>query len=578
MEGMKRVIEMPEVLPVLPVRNTVLFPNAAVPLIVGRPKSVNGVKRAQQQGDVLLVVAQRESGKEDPSHDDLYRLGVVCLISKVTQIENESYQLIANGLFRFQITQYVDADGYLGAKGHQLPDTMAIRTSRAETLAEEIKQLARSILNLASIPGADSLLKLFDQIDDPGQIADLCSTFLHLNVPLKQELLEMQDLEKRLQQLLDHMVREKERLVLQGEIQAKMMERLSKDQRDHLLREQLKTIHEELGDDHNLQDDFAERIEEAQLSPEAKKVAREELSRLAVVQRSSPEYHVIRTYLDWLVNLPWAKMSAPPSEEVSLEKARQILDEDHFGIEKVKNRIIQFLAVNKLKRDMKGPILCLLGPPGVGKTSIGKSVARALGRKYIRTSLGGLRDEAELRGHRRTYIGALPGRLIQSVKRAGVRDPLMVLDEIDKMGQDFRGDPASALLEVLDPEQNNTFLDHYIDVPFDLSSVFFITTANMLETIPPALRDRLEVIEMTSYSKAEKMVIAQRHLIPKLLEDHGIGPHQLEIPPHTVEAVIEGYTREAGVRNLKRELAHLCRSAADIMAKENPVEKFSIFP
>jgi ATP-dependent Lon protease len=577
MDGFKK-IELPPLVPVLPVRNTVLFPNAAVPLIVGRSRSIQAIKEAQRGSDILLVVTQKDGSKEEPLEKDLYRTGVVCLLSKITQVENESYQLIANGLFRFEILEFVDQGTVLTARGVQLPELSAPQSTRTETLSAEIKQLGKSILTLAAVPGSDALVKLFGQIQDPEHIADLCCTFVNLSVSTKQELLEMQDLEKRLQILLDHMVKEKEKLLLQNEIQSKMMERLSKDQRDHLLREQIRTIHEELGEESNLQDDFAKKIEEAGLPSEAKKVAKEELSRLSVVQRSSPEYHVIRTYLDWILSMPWQKTSATESSQINLDQARKVLDEDHFGIEKVKSRILQFLAVTKLKKDLKGPILCLLGPPGVGKTSMGKSIAKALGRTFIRTSLGGVRDEAEIRGHRRTYIGAMPGRIVQSLKRVGVKDPLIMLDEIDKIGTDFRGDPASALLEVLDPEQNHAFVDHYLDVPFDLSRVFFITTANVMETIPPALRDRMEIIEMTSYSKAEKLEIAVRHLVPKLLEDHGMTSPKVELPRETLELVIDAYTREAGVRNLTREIAHLCRAAAEELARENPAENVILTP
>jgi len=577
MEGVKRIIELPEIVPVLPVRNTVLFPNAAVPLIVGRPRSVETVRRARREGDVLLVVAQKDPMKEEPSAQDLYDIGTICLISKLSQGESESFQLIANGLFRFRVGEYVFEEDFLGAKGHQLAEAIPLRSTRVETLAGEIRQLARHILGLASIPGSEALVKLFAQIDDPGQISDLSCTFLNLSVPAKQELLETLELEHRLERLLEYMVKEKEKLSLQTEIQSKMMERLSKDQRDHLLREQLKTIHEELGDEGNIQTEYARKFEEAGLSTEATKAAKDELARLLVVQRSSPEYHVIRTYLDWLVALPWKKEGAADSP-LDLALARKILDEDHFGIEKVKKRILQFLAVTKLKRDLRGPVLCLVGPPGVGKTSVARSIARALGRSFVRTSLGGVRDEAEIRGHRRTYIGSMPGRVMQNLKRCGVRDPLMLLDEVDKLGMDFRGDPASALLELLDPEQNHGFLDHYIDVPFDLSRVFFVTTANMLDAIPPALRDRLEVIEMTGYTNAEKVQIAARHLIPKLVADHGIRPEQIEIPISTVELLIDGYTREAGVRNLSRELSQLMRTAAEELATEPPAEKVFLPP
>ena len=578
MEGLKQIIELPEWIPVLPVRNTVLFPNAAVPLIVGRTRSVQSIKQAQKNGDLLLVVTQKDASQEEPSPEGLYLTGVICQISKVTPVDNDGYQLIANGLFRFRILAFAETEPYLTAKGFQLPDPTLPTSAQSETLCSEIKQLGKSILSLAAIPGSEALVKLFGQIQDPSQIADLACTFLHLPIATKQELLEMDILESRLEALLDHMVTEKDKLLLSNEIQAKMMERLSKDQRDHLLREQLRTIHEELGDDHNVQDEFTKRIEETALSPEARKIAKDELSRLNLVQRASPEYHVIRTYLDWLLSMPWEKFSAKAKHQLNLNQARQLLEAEHFGIEKVKKRILEFLAVTKLKKDLKGSILCLVGPPGVGKTSIAKSIAKALGREFTRASLGGVRDEAEIRGHRRTYIGALPGRIVQSLKRVGVSDPLILLDEIDKMGHDFRGDPGSALLEVLDPEQNHTFTDHYLDVAFDLSRIFFVTTANTLDTIPTALRDRMEIIEMTSYSKAEKCEIAKRHLLPKVLKDHGIQENQFSLSDDALSAVIEGYTREAGVRNLQRELAHLCRAAAVLLAAEPPTPKVEFTP
>jgi len=569
MEFQKK-IELPEWIPVLPVRNTVVFPNAAVPLIVGRPKSVNAIRAAEAASDLLLVVSQRDGGLEEPQPEDLHHVGVVCLMSKVTPVDSDSYQLIVNGLFRFQISKLSLEQDFLAAKGKQLPDSAGQTSPRTETLAAEVRQLGKSILSLGSIPGAEALVKLFGQIHDASHIADLCCTFLPLPVAQKQELLELGDLEKKLTILLGHLIREKEKLILQNEIQSKMMERLSKDQRDHLLREQLRTIHEELGDETNPIDDFAKKIETVGLSPEAKKIAKEELSRLHIVQRSSPEYHVIRTYLDWLFCLPWEKSSGTKAEAIDLKHAEAILNADHYGLEKVKKRILQFLAVTKLKKDQQGSILCLLGPPGVGKTSLGRSIAKALGRQFVRASLGGVRDEAEIRGHRRTYIGAMPGRLIQSLKRVGVRDPVMLLDEIDKLGSDFRGDPSSALLEVLDPEQNHNFVDHYIDSGFDLSRIFFVTTANVLENIPSPLRDRMEIIEMTSYSKEEKLQIATRHLLPKILAEHGLSRETVGLDRACIERVLEGYTREAGVRQLTREIAHLCRAAAEKLAGEAP--------
>ncbi|MBI1861256.1 MAG: endopeptidase La [Deltaproteobacteria bacterium] len=566
----KKVIEIPEVLPVLPVRNTVLFPNAAVPLIVGRLKSIEAVKLAKRAGDLILVVSQKDSSKEEPAASDLYTIGVVCLISKMNEMEGGGYQLVANGLIRFEVAEYIDKVSHFEARGFQMAEVMPSQTTRVDALAEELRQLGKAILALTSIPAAESISKLLTQLTDAGQIADLCSTFLHLPLITKQTILETRDVDRRLQMLFEQMVAEKEKVTLQNEIQAKMMERLTKDQREHLLREQIKTLHEELGEEPQTPDDYTKKIEEAGLSPEAKKIAKEELARLNGISRSSPEYHVIRTYLDYMLALPWSKTSALATEAISLTNAKKILDHEHFGIEKVKKRIIQFLAVAKLKKDLKGPILCLVGPPGVGKTSIARAVSQALGRKFMRASLGGLRDEAEIRGHRRTYVGALPGRIIQSLKRVGVKDPVILLDEIDKVGIDFRGDPASALLEVLDPEQNNTFLDHYLDVPFDLSNVFFITTANVVETIPPALRDRMEIIEMTSYSKIEKIEIARRHILPKVITEHGLTSEQVRVADEALELVVDGYTRESGVRELSRKMADLCRFAAEQLAAEQP--------
>lgn len=578
MDASQKNIELPELIPVLPIRNTVLFPNTAVPLIVGRTKSIKTVRQAQKMGDLLLVITQKDPSKEKPQVEDLFSVGVVCLISKITHLEKESLQIVANGLFRFQITELVEQEGYLAAKGFQLPDITSTHTERVEAIATEIRQLGKTILTLSGAPGADALIKLLNQIEDPAQVADLGCTFIHLNTASKQKLLEISDLEERLNTLLSEMIREKEKVMLQNEIQNKMMDRLSKDQREQLLREQLKTISEELGDETKTTDGTAKKIEEAGFPDDVLKIALEELKRLNSIPKASPEHHVIRTYLDWLLAVPWSKNSGTPSEAIDLKKAREILEAEHFGIEKVKKRILQFLAVTKLKKDMKGPILCLAGPPGIGKTSIAQSMAKALGRNFVRISFGGVRDEAEIRGHRRTYIGAMPGRIIQAMKRAQVKDPLILLDEIDKLGNDFRGDPSSALLEVLDPEQNHTFVDHYLDVPYDLSSAFFVTTANMVETIPPALRDRLEIIEMSSYSKLEKMEIAKRHLIPKVIADHGISSNTLSITDEALGHLIEAYTREAGVRSLTRSLAHICRGAAEQLAGENPPLQIRVTP
>jgi len=560
-----RAFPLSEPLPVLPVRNTVVFPNTASPLVVGRAKSIEAVRHAQRSGDLLLVIAQKDGDRNDPGPADLHSIGVVCAVSKLLQAQPTTFQLVASSLFRFKVTEFQQRDGYLTAVGEQWPDLVS-PPQRAETLAHEVKKLGLKLLSLVSAPGSENLAKILSDLDSPEKIADLCCSFLSRPVAVKQKWLENRDLDDRLNLLLDELVAEKEKITLQNEIQARVMARASKDQRDHFLREQLRTIHEELGDE-NSKENLSKKIEEAGLSAEALKVARNEVSRLAHVPRSSPEYHVIRNYLDWLIALPWSKSSAGT---FSLEQARATLNADHYGLEKVKTRICQFLAVRKLRADLRGPILCLVGPPGVGKTSLGRSVAKALGREFVRASLGGVRDEAEIRGHRRTYIGALPGRILQSLKRCGTNDPVMLLDEIDKVGSDFRGDPASALLEVLDPEQNATFLDHYLDVPFDLSKTFFITTANTTDTIPSALRDRLEIVEIQGYSQAEKMEIALRHLLPRALSDHGMTPEQVRLPQETLEKVISDYTRESGVRGLTRHIAQILRSTAEKLASDTP--------
>jgi ATP-dependent Lon protease len=568
------VLSLSDPLPILPVRNTVLFPNTASPLVVGRPKSIEAVRQAQRAGDLLLVVAQKDGEKNDPEPEDLHPVGVVCVISKITQTPHNGFQIVASSLFRFRISEFFPSVGFLSARGEQWPDVAAANTGKTETLAKETKKLALKLLSMLGTSGVDSAVKILSDLESPEKIADFCCSFLSRPLSTKQSWLEDRDLEHRLNTLLDEFVIEREKVTLQSEIQSRVMARASKDQREHFLREQLRTISDELGEDSG-HDDWTSKIEAAGLSAEAEKVARAEAARLTHVPRSSPEYQVIRTYLEWLTILPWSKTTA---KQFSLKEAKAVLDQDHFGLEKVKARISQFLAVRKLRADLRGPVLCFVGPPGVGKTSLGKSIATALGREFIRTSLGGVRDEAEIRGHRRTYIGALPGRIIQSLKRAGSKDPVMLLDEIDKVGSDFRGDPASALLEVLDPEQNHSFIDHYLDVPFDLSSVFFVTTANSLDTIPGPLRDRLEVIEVTGYSLSEKTEIAVQHLVPKLLKEHGMTPERVKIPRSTIQSIISDYTRESGVRGLSRQLAQLLRATAETLASDDPPRSVDCTP
>ncbi|OFZ18333.1 MAG: endopeptidase La [Bdellovibrionales bacterium GWB1_55_8] len=555
--------QFPPVLPVLPIRNTVLFPSISMPLVIGRGRSIKAVQEAAQFDNFLVIVAQRVLTPGDPEPGDLYEIGTLCKIESVVSTEESSRQIVVTGIARYRIARVeLDAtETYLTARGETVADIHSEDPIRNEALFNHLKELTREILEL--LPGAmEPLIKLIDQVDDSAYLSNVCAAYLNLSLPQKQELLETVQVERRMELLLSHMRKEREVLTIQREIRDKMSERLNKAQREALLREQLRTIRSELGEEasEDAADELDQKLRDGRLPEEAAKQARDELNRLRALPPASAEYHVIRTYLEWLAALPWYKRS---ESRIDVARARQILDEDHYGLEAVKKRILQFLAVAKLKNDLHGPILCLVGPPGVGKTSLGESIARAMGRKFIRTSLGGVRDEAEIRGHRRTYVGAMPGRIIQSIKRAGTRNPLMMLDEIDKLRADFHGDPSAAMLEVLDPEQNKSFTDHYLDLAFDLSDVFFICTANVIDTIPSALKDRMEIIEVNGYTSLEKLHIATRYLMPKLLADHGVKPEWIHLPDETIERIITHYTREAGVRELQRKIAALLRSAAE---------------
>jgi ATP-dependent Lon protease len=566
---------VPSLLPVLPIRNAVLFPSISMPLVVGRERSIRAVEQAEAAGSLVVVITQRVLTPGDPNPADLYRIGALCKIENVTRTETGSQQVVVTGIARFRAVEVELADGnYLVTRGETVDDSLGEDAVRRDALFYNLREISREILEL--LPGTtDPLVRLIDRVDDPSYLTNVCAAYLNLPLPKKQELLELVEVEARMDSLLTYMRKEREVLTLQREIREKMSERLNKAQRDALLREQLRTIRTELGEESEESDadELEQKLLEAQLPPEARKQCDEELKRLRGLPASSAEHHVVRTYLEWLAALPWNKLD--PSE-VNLARARQVLDEDHSGLEAVKKRIVQFLAVSRLREEasakeaaregepsLRGAILCLVGPPGVGKTSLGKSIARAMGRKFARASLGGVRDEAEIRGHRRTYVGALPGRIIQTMKRVGTRNPVLTLDEIDKLRADFQGDPSSAMLEVLDPEQNQTFTDHYLDVPFDLSDVFFIATANVLDSIPAPLRDRMEIIEVNGYTSIEKLEIARVHLLPKLLREHGIDPAWIELPDETLRLVISRYTREAGVRELQRRLASLLRTAAE---------------
>ncbi len=533
-----------------------------MPLIVGRGRSIKAIDHALATSELILVVAQRVLTSDDPSLGDLYEVGTVCRIETSTLSETGGRQIVVTGVARERLFDlHLDPDDYLIARGESVSDVHSPDTTRNEALFYNLKEVAREVVQL--LPGTtESLIKLIDRIEDSAYLTNVCAAYLNLSLSQKQELLENVMVESRIEVLLNAMQKEREILSIQQDIREKMTDRLNKAQREAILREQLKTIRSELGEEpgEDAAEELEKKLREAQLPPEAQQQVQEEMKRLRSLPVASAEFHVVRTYLEWMAALPWSKKTESP---IDLKKARLILDQDHYGLEEVKRRILQFLAVAKLKNDIHGPILCLLGPPGVGKTSLGQSIARALGRKFIRTSLGGVRDEAEIRGHRRTYVGALPGRIIQSIKRAGTRNPLMMLDEIDKLRSDYHGDPSSAMLEVLDPEQNKAFTDHYIDVPFDLSDVFFVTTANVVDTIPAPLRDRMEVIEVHSYTSYEKVQIAKRYLLPKLLKEHGLNADQVQVSDAVFQALITQYTREAGVRELQRKIASLLRAVAE---------------
>ena len=555
--------DVPQELAILPLRDTILFPHAILPLAVARESSVALVHEAVKERKVIGVVTQRDPAIDEPVESDLYRLGTLTHIHKMFKFPDGSLRLVVQGIQRFRVTQVTQYRPYLKAQ---------VELLREEAPAEqeiEVRALAQSALGFfqrvveLSPTLSDELSTLAGNIQDSARLADFIAGSLpSLNTAQKQEFLEVLDVRARLERVNKVLVKDLEVLEVGSKIQSQVKSELQKNQREYYLREQMKAIQKELGDSDDQQREFnelKEKIEKAGMPEEAKKEALRELDRLSRMSPAAAEYTVTRTYLDWLVALPWSKRS---EGEIDLVKAKEVLDNDHYDLEKVKDRILEYLAVRKMKPDIKGPILCFVGPPGVGKTSLGKSIATALGRKFHRLSLGGMRDEAEIRGHRRTYIGALPGQIIQGLRRAETKNPVFILDEVDKIGADFRGDPASALLEVLDPEQNNTFKDHYIDLPFDLSEVLFITTANILDTVPPALRDRMEVIRLAGYTEEEKLHIARRHIIPRQLDNHGLSAEIVAFGDEALVKLIREYTREAGLRNLEREIASIIRKVA----------------
>jgi ATP-dependent Lon protease len=551
---------IPDELPLIPLRDLLVFPNLVVPLFVGRKRSITALEEAMQQHHMVALVTQRDAETADPKAKDLYRYGCLATVMQELKLPDGTAKALVEGVMRFRIVKFTQRDPYLRVEIEPVPEG----EGHGLEVEAQMRTLVADFEQAASLgkPIPQEVLLAAVNIDEPGRLADFVAFHLNLKTEEKQAILEAVDPKKRLDKVSKFLRKELEILELGSKIQSRVRDQMTKSQREYFLREQLKAIQQELGGLDEQQAEIEElkgKIKEAKMPPDVEEKAIKELGRLEKMAPGSAETSVIRTYLDWLIGLPWAVSS---DEKLDLKEAARILDEDHYGLEKVKERILEYLAVHKLTEKMRGPILCFVGPPGVGKTSIGRSIARALERKFIRVSLGGVRDEAEIRGHRRTYVGALPGRIIQSISQIGTNNPVFMMDEIDKVGADFRGDPTAALLEVLDPEQNDSFSDHYLEVAFDLSDVMFITTANLLDPIQPALKDRMEVIHFPGYTEDEKVHIAEGFIIPKQLKEHGLASKRLVIEESALREMIREYTREAGVRNLERQIASICRQVA----------------
>jgi ATP-dependent Lon protease len=557
---------IPKELPVLPVRGMVLFPEMAAPLLVGKDRSKKLVDESLAGDKLVAIVSVKNQAVEDPGPKDLYGIGTVSQILKKITLPDDTYQVILRGVKKVSISSYPQTTPYLRGRILVLEDSLD-QDRETEAMVLTVRKLLQRTIELSSLP--PELAVAVMNIEAPSHLVSLVASNLDISVEEKQQVLEITTLKEALEKVAILLNSQVEKLELSLEIQKKVQKGSDEKQREYLLREQLKAIQSELGegDERTIEiSELRKRIEGAGLPSEAKGIAEKELDRLSKMPPAAAEYTVSRTYLDWILDLPW---SVSTEDSLDLSRAEQILNEDHYGLDQVKKRVLEYLAVRSLKADSRGPILCFVGPPGVGKTSLGQSIARTMGRKFVRLSLGGVRDEAEIRGHRRTYVGALPGRIIQGIKKAGANNPVFMLDEVDKIGVDFRGDPSSALLEVLDPEQNNAFSDHYLEISFDLSHVMFITTANILDTIPPALRDRMEVLELPGYTEEEKLEITRRYLIRRQLEQNGLADDLLRFDDAVIRAIITSYTREAGVRNLEREIASVCRAVASRVAKGN---------
>jgi len=561
-------------IPLLAIRNTVIFPVLAFPINVGREKSLRAVDQSMEGDRLMGIVAQTDAKIEDPNTGELHAVGTAVKILKSVKMPGNKLNVIIQGISRIKILEYVHTDPYLRARVEMLEEE-ELKGAEVSALLMNLREEAQRIIELSPhIPSEASFL--VKSIDNPAILSDIVASNLSVSLEEKQDLLETLDVKERMEKVVALLTKEIQVLELSNKIQIEVKGEMDKAQREYFLREQMKAIQKELGEVDTQQEEFEDlkrSVKRAKMPREVEKVALKELRRMSRMSPGAAEYTVSRTYLDWLIELPWQVSS---DDNLEIKHAEQVLDDDHYGLTKVKKRILEYLAVRKLKSDMKGPILCLVGPPGVGKTSLGKSIARCMNREFVRMSLGGVRDEAEIRGHRRTYIGSLPGRVIKGLKKAGTNNPVFVLDEIDKLGADYRGDPSSALLEVLDPEQNSTFSDHYLEVDFDLSSVLFVATANQMGPIPGPLRDRMEVIEIPGYTAEEKLHIARRHLISEALDDHGLTDEHMEITDEAVMVLINSYTREAGVRQLKRELAAVCRAVAKDIASDEADGKVTI--
>ncbi|MEE9550573.1 MAG: endopeptidase La [Candidatus Binatia bacterium] len=558
--------EIPDVIPLLPIRDIVIYPYMMLPLFVGRDISIRAVEEALSRDRLIFLVAQRNAQEDNPTPDDIYRIGTVASILRMLKLADGRVKILVQGMAKGEVENFLREKPFFEIKIRKIVEHPIQEVSvEVEALMRNVKEKIEQILNLKSLP--PEIVMVTDNVSEPGVLADLVASNLRLKIEESQGILEVSAPMDRLRKVNELLSRELELSTVQARIQNQAKDEINKTQREYFLREQLKQIHQELGEGDERAEEINElknQIEKAKMPREVKRETEKQLKRLEQMHPEASEASLVRTYLDWLVELPWGKRT---KDNLNIQMAKKVLDEDHYNLEKVKERILEYLAVNKLRRKIKGPIICFVGPPGVGKTSLGKSIARALRRNFTRVSLGGTRDEAEIRGHRRTYVGALPGRIIQGIKQAGSKNPVFMLDEIDKLGIDFRGDPSAALLEVLDPEQNHAFSDHYLNLPFDLSQVLFICTANLLDPVPPALKDRMEVIDLSGYTNEEKLEIARKFLIPRQLEENGISTRGLELSDDSVLRIISQYTKEAGLRNLEREIASICRKVARKVAE-----------